>query len=330
MSEEEKLSELLNEAHSIVVIQADNPDGDSLGSAIALEQILTGMSKDAHMFCAVDIPKHLKYLSGWSRVERDLPKDFDLSIIVDTSSASLLEKIAASDLKKLKSKPVVVLDHHETEATIDFATLIINRPVVATGELIYELSKQLNWPPNQEAKEMLAISIMSDSLGLMSSNTTANSIRTIAELVEGGVNLTDIDSLRRDTLRKSPELTRYKGELLTRIECYLDNRLALLVIPWDEIQKYSPLYNPPMLVIEDMRLIEGNALSVAIKVYDDGHLSAKIRANNGFPIAARLAEHFGGGGHPYAAGFKTSDYTLENIKKEILEVSARLLSEAQE
>jgi bifunctional oligoribonuclease and PAP phosphatase NrnA len=329
MSDEEKLSELINSASRIVIVQADNPDGDSLGSAIALEQILTALGKDAAMFCAVDIPKHLKYLSGWSRVERELPKEFDLSIIVDTSSASLMEKMSDAELNRIKAKPVVILDHHKTEATIDFATLNINREVVATGELIYDLAIALNWPLNQEAKEMLAISILSDSLGLMSSKTTAHSIKVISELVEGGVNLTHIDGLRRDTLRKSLDLTKYKGELLARIQTYLDNRLAMLVIPWDEIQKFSPLYNPPMLVMEDMRLIEGNAIVIAIKVYGDGHLSGKIRANDGYPIAATLAEHFGGGGHDYAAGFKTTGYSLEDLKKEVISETAKLLSEVK-
>ena len=327
MPEEEKLSELISNATTIVIIQADNPDGDSLGSSIALEQILTGLNKQAIMYCAVNIPDYLKYLTGWSRVVNDLPNNFDLAIIVDTSSASLIDKITDQDLSRLKSKPCLILDHHQTDATIDFAELIINRQVVATGELIYDLAKSLDWPLNDEAKDMLAISILSDSLGLMSASTSAKSIQTIAELVEAGVNLPRIDALRKETYRKSLELTKYKGQLLTRIETYLDNRLSMVLIPWEEIEKYSPLYNPPMLVIEDMRLIENNAIAIAIKSYKDGHLTGKIRANEGFPIAGKLAEHFGGGGHAYASGFKTTDYNLDGLKKAVIETTSNLLNE---
>ena len=329
MSEEEKLAELIEKAGKIVIIQADNPDGDSLGSAIALEQILTLIGKDARLFCAVDIPKHLKYLPGWSRVSSELEAGFDLSIIVDTSTASLLEKIKDKDLSALKRQPLVIIDHHATTASIDFAALIINRQAVATGEIIYDLARKLNWPLNDEARDMIAISILSDSLGLMTANTSAHSIRIIADLVDAGVNLTHLDNLRRESYRKSPELTAYKGQLLTRIENYLDNRLALLTIPWPEIEKYSPLYNPPMLVMEDMRLIEDNAISIAIKSYKDGHLTAKIRSNEGYPLSAKLAEHFGGGGHDYASGFKTSDYSLGDLKKEIISAAASLLKEAE-
>ncbi|MEI9913882.1 MAG: hypothetical protein WDN66_02655 [Candidatus Saccharibacteria bacterium] len=141
------------------------------------------------------------------------------------------------------------------------------------------------------------------------------------------VNLTHIDTLRREGYRKSPELTKYKGQLLTRIENYLDDRLAIITIPWEEIEKYSPLYNPSMLVIDDMRLIENNTLALAFKVYKDGRITAKIRANYGYPIAAKLAEHFGGGGHEYASGFKTTSYSLEDLKKDVVSAVNKLLEE---
>ncbi|MHB1864699.1 MAG: DHH family phosphoesterase [Candidatus Saccharimonadales bacterium] len=327
MDGKDKLSALISTASKIVIVQADNPDGDSLGSAIGLEQIFTDLNKEAYLFCAVSIPPHLKYLPGWSRVVNELPSSFDLTVIVDTSSKSLLENINSTDLVKIQTKPIVVLDHHQTEATIDFASLIINQPVVATGELIYKLSIDLKWPLNSEAKDMLAVSILSDSLGLMSANTSSSSIRAIADLVDGGVNLTHIDNLRKQTYRKTPELTKYKGQLLTRIENYLDNRLAIITIPWEEIEQYSPLYNPPMLIMEDMRLIENNAIAIAIKSYNDGHLTVKIRTNEGYPIAAKLAEHFGGGGHDYASGIKTTEYNLSDLKKEIILTSKQLLDE---
>jgi nanoRNase/pAp phosphatase (c-di-AMP/oligoRNAs hydrolase) len=161
----------------------------------------------------------------------------------------------------------------------------------------------------------------------MSSATTSHSIRIIADLVDNGVNLTQLDSQRRESYRKSLELTHYKGQLLQRIETYLDNKLSLVVIPWSEIQKYSPLYNPSMLVQEDMRLIEGNVMSVAIKLYSDGHITGKVRAAYGHPIAAKLAEHFGGGGHEYSSGFKTTNYSSDELKAEIIKLTSELINE---
>ena len=228
----------------------------------------------------------------------------------------------------MAAKPVIVIDHHETEGTISFANVVCNHPVVATGELLYEIAKQLHWPLNHTAMELLASSILSDSLGLTTDATTARSIHIIGEIVESGVSIAELDQKRRELMRKSPELIKYKGELLQRIEYYADNRLAIITIPWHEIERYSPQYNPSMLVIDEMRGSIGTSVAVAFKLYNDGHITAKIRANYGFPIAAKLAEHFGGGGHAYASGFKTtSGQTLDDLKKEVIAQANLLLDE---
>ncbi len=328
-SQVEQLAQLVESAQSIVVIQADNPDADSLASALALEQILGDKGKQVYLYCGVDLPSYLRYLPGSDRVTSELPNNFDLSIIVDTSSNNLLQQLDRSGGKPwVTARPSVVIDHHSTEPTIKFAKLLYVRPAVATAEIIYELAHQLDWPLNQQAKNLIAIAILSDSLGLMSSSTTARSIRIIAELVESGVDLPEIENARRETMRRAPELVHYKGRLLQRVEFYNDNRIAMVTVPWEEIEKYSPLYNPPMLVLDDMRLASGTQIAIALKVYQDGKVTAKIRCNFGYAIAGKLAEHFGGGGHPYAAGFKIIDgRSYEQLKNEIIKVTTQLLDE---
>lgn len=322
------IAELVEQAHNIVILQADNPDGDSLGSALALEQILGDLGKEPYLYCGVDMPAHLKYLPGWDRVSNELPSQFDLSIVVDTSALSLFEQATKTGaLTSIKSKPLVVIDHHDVENTLTFARVVCNKPAVATGEVLYELTKQLNWPLNIHAMNALAVSILSDSLGLMTDATTARSIHIIAELVEGGVKLPEIENLRRELNRKSPELTRYKGELLQRVEYFDDNRVATVTIPWPEIEKYSPEYNPSILVIDDMRMTTNTALAIAFKVYQDGRITGKIRCNYGYPIGAKLAEHFGGGGHPYASGFKVKDgRSIGDIKTACVSHASELLN----
>jgi bifunctional oligoribonuclease and PAP phosphatase NrnA len=325
--EAEKIRDLLAAAQRIVVVQADNPDGDSMGSALALEHILGDMGKSVYLYCGVDIPTYLRYLPGWDRTNKDLPSNFDLSIIVDTSADSLLEKMEETHQKGgLKTRPCIVLDHHATEATIKYATVMCNKTAVATGEVIYELAQQLGWPLSHDAKELISISIMADSLGLITDATSARSIHIIAELVEGGVSLADLEHARRQLQRKSPELTRYKGELLQRVEYYADNRLAVVSIPWAEIEKYSPSYNPSMLVMEDMRMTTDTQIALSFKIYRDGKITCKIRCNQDAPIASKLAEHFGGGGHAYAAGFKIQDgKPFSSVKTDCIQFATQLL-----
>lgn len=331
MSTVTDIANLLDDKKHILIVQADNPDGDSVASSLALEQILHDLGKEPQMYCGVDIPKHLRHLSGWDRVEKDIPHTFDASIIVDCSSRSLLE-IADNNgqLSWLLAKPVIILDHHDIKPTIDATINYNDAKSVATGEVIYNLAKELHWPLTKTAKNMIAISILSDSLGLMTEATTPRSIRIIADLVESGVSLPELDEARRETMRKSIDLVRYKGELLKRIE-YLDNTsIATITIPWEEIEKYSSQYNPSILVLDDMRLTEGTKIAIAFKTYKDNRVTAKIRANYGYPIANQLAEHFGGGGHPYASGFKVIGKPFHELKSDTIKYASELLKRLEE
>lgn len=331
MSDENKIKNIINESKLIVIVQADNPDGDSLASALALEDILHNMGKEPYMYCAVDVAKHLRHLPGWDRVNKELPKKFDSGIIVDTSSRSLLEIAEKTgELQWLLARPLIVIDHHDVEDSIS-PTISYNKPsAVSTGEVIYDLAKELSWPLTIDACKMIASSILSDSLGLMTEQTTPKSIRSIAELVEKGVNLPELEEARRTTMKKSQELVRYKGELLQRIDYFDDAAIATITIPWEEIEKYSSDYNPSILVLEDMRLTEGTKIAIAFKTYPNGRITAKIRANFGYPIASKLAENFGGGGHKYSSGFKVTDKPFAELKKECIELTSRLLKEHEE
>jgi phosphoesterase RecJ-like protein len=260
-------------------------------------------------------------------VVKDIPAQFDASIIVDTSAESLFETLEKSGQKSwLAARPCIVLDHHDVESTIQFATITANYEAVATGEIIYELARQLDWPLNHNAKEMIATSIMADSLGLITEATSARSIHIIAELVEGGVSLAELEHARRELMRKSPELVRYKGQLLQRVEYYADNRIATVSIPWGEIERYSPQYNPTMLVMEDMRMTTGTHIAIGFKIYHEGKVTAKIRCNQTAPIANELAQAFGGGGHKFASGFKVQDgRPADEIKSACIAKATELL-----
>ncbi|HCM52292.1 TPA: hypothetical protein DIS56_04185 [Candidatus Saccharibacteria bacterium] len=332
MSKEvDQIRKIIDPADHIVIIQADNPDADSLASSLALEDILTDQGKQVSLYCGVDLPTYLHYLPGWGRVVSKLPKQFDAGIIVDTASQKLLEQLDRQGAKGwLASRPVVVLDHHSTEPDINFAKIIYRPPAVATGEIIYELAQSFGWQLSKEAMDLIAVAILSDSLGLMSAATSARSIQIIAELVEQGVNLPELESARRETLRREAELIHYKGELLKRVEFHDNERIATVTIPWEEIEKYSPLYNPPMLVLDDMRLAKNTEVAICFKLYKDGKVTAKIRSNYGYGVADKLAEHFGGGGHPLASGFKVTDgRSYEDIKKEAISVASVLLDKVE-
>jgi len=120
-------------------------------------------------------------------------------------------------------------------------------------------------------------------------------------------------------------ILRYKAVLINRAELAADGELAMVVIPQNEITEFSPLYNPAPLVQNDLLQTEGVKISIVIKSYDSGRITAAIRCNNAAPIAAELAKHFGGGGHAYAAGFKTEGKLLSQIKSDCISFTSSLL-----
>jgi phosphoesterase RecJ-like protein len=298
--------QLIADAKKILVIQAENPDGDSLGSALALEEIFGTIGKDVALHCPVQIPTYLRHVAGWDRVAIDFDAGADVAVIVDTSSKILLSKTLANPAAAnwLGAHPVVVLDHHvgvEPDLPFD-AEYISSDTAVATGELIFDLAKAENWKINAAAATNLFISIQADSLGLTTAATTADSFAACAELVRAGANPVEIEEKRRELMKKKPEILKYKGRLIERIEYFNDGRTALILVPFDEIQEYSNDYNPTMLVLDEMRLVVGVDVAIGVKTYPDGKLTGKLRAN--IPVSHLVAKFFGGDGHAYAAGFR--------------------------
>lgn len=324
MKEFEIAKNLIKNAKKITVIQAENPDGDSLGSALALEEILGEAGKEVQLFCPVDIPKYLRYFSGWDRISDNLWSS-DLFVIVDTASQILLSKIWENPLYRnlLEKTPILVIDHH-TDATpdLEFSHEIILKEASSCAEVIFDFAKNSGFEINQQSAEHLMGAILSDTLGFSTQNVSPETFEIASQLTKLGASTAKIEEARREFSKKSPEILKYKGELIRRIEYFLDGKLALVHIPWDEIKKYSDKYNPSVLVIDEMRLVEGVEVCVAIKTYPDGKLTGKVRTNS--PVAADIAGYFGGGGHAYAAGFRVYE-KCDEILRELLTATERVL-----
>jgi phosphoesterase RecJ-like protein len=318
--------QLIADAQKIIVIQAENPDGDSLGSALALEEMLGEIGKEVSIYCPVEIPKYLRYITGWDRVVGDFDTKADLAIIVDTSADVLLTKVLETPGVRhyLESHPVLVIDHHTTESTLNFEHTPLFAEATSSSQIIYNLAADAGWKINQQAAENMLVALLSDSLGLTTQNVTPETYFVAGKLAELGANTAVIENRRREFMKKSPEILKYKGELIQRIDYYLDGKLAVVHIPWEEIQAYSDQYNPSVLVLDEMRLVEGVELGVAIKTYPDGKLTGKLRANS--PVAEQVAGFFGGGGHPYASGFRVYE-EYDKVLSELLQATDKVLKE---
>ncbi len=312
--------DFLKDKQKICIIQAENPDGDSLGSAIALDYLLTG--KDISLYCPVDIPKYLHYFIDWSRVTNDFDFDADGYIIVDTAAEILLSKLLDDSAIKnrLYSAPVFVIDHHETADDISFPHESIIEVGPACTGLIYKIAKDIGLDINKQAAEAMMQGIMSDTLGLTSSSVTDETFEIMADLTRLGATISELEEKRRELSKKSPRILDYKADLIKRIDYSLDGMLATVHIPWDDIREYSDEYNPNVLILEEMRMVEGVKVAVAVKTYPDGKITGKIRCSSDAPIAEQIAGYFGGGGHTFAAGFRSYDMSYDDVLKDLIKI----------
>lgn len=222
---------------------------------------------------------------------------------------------------------MLIIDHHSTEPTLSFEFTGVIEPAAATSEVIFRLTQANDWSINQQAAEHLLAAILSDSLGLSTESVSSDTLRVAAALVDLGAAPATIEGRRKQFMKKSAEILAYKGELIGRIEYLLDGTLAIIHIPWEDIQRYSDQYNPSVLVLEEMLFVEGVNVAVAIKTYPDGKITGKVRSN--LPVAESVAGFFGGGGHSYAAGFRAYE-EYDTIISELLTATATTLKEYHE
>ena len=158
----EKFTNFIENKKHICVIQAENPDGDSLGSALALEQALTG--KEITLYCPVDIPKYMRY---------------------------------AAIRNCLYTSPVLVIDHHETAPDLDFGHEEIIETSSSCCALLYKIFKDQKISVNEQCAENLLYGILSDTLGLTSQSATSEDYRTSADLIDLGAHIADMEERRQ-------------------------------------------------------------------------------------------------------------------------------------
>lgn len=328
------IQQRVDEAQRIVIIQPENPDADSLGTASALEEIFGDIGKHVTLFSAIDMPKYLHYISGWGRVDKDFDGKYDLAIIVDTAAEALLVKTLETPGVRhfFETHPVIVLDHHndEREDETDDASLsfphefFLDEKAAATSEFVYQIAKELDWSINETAAESMLASILGDTLGLSTPSVTERTLETVLALMKLGAHPSVVEQKRREFMKKPADILEYKGDLIKRIEYYAGGRLALVHIPWEDIAQYSDRYNPSVLVLDEMRLVDGVDVAIAIKTYPDEKLTGKIRSN--IPVSDTIAGYFGGGGHSYSAGYKIYE-NYDTALKDLLTAVEKILKE---
>lgn len=314
-----KLGELVDEAKTIVVLQPEKPDTDSLTSSLALEQILGDLGKEMMMYCQDELPRYIAYFNGADRVSDAFPDQFDLAIIVDTGSAAQMSRTLEKYLGRLMKKPVALIDHHANRDTLPMNPHeVIDPKTTSTCEMVFTIAKQLGWKVNAEAANLLVPGIIADTRNLSIPTVTPESFRAVAELMELGADVAASHEAYRKADQLSMELLQLKGRLLSRVTTHAEGKIACAIVTPTELKQYAELHDPSDLVIYDMQWAAGVEVAVVIRHYGGQSNKIKISTRAQMPVAAKACQDFGGGGHDRAAGCQFNDTPVEEVKTKFI------------
>ncbi|MDQ6820484.1 MAG: bifunctional oligoribonuclease/PAP phosphatase NrnA [Actinomycetota bacterium] len=295
-------------AQKFIVVTHERPDGDALGSLIAMQEILTALRKDSLMFIDSDefpLPNEYSFfeLSG---LVRTVPSDIDQRTIVFLDCGNV-ERNAAQAFRRPGAQ-ILNLDHHHDNTRFGTVNLVVPE-ASCTAEIVWDLMHGLSVRPTVKIAEALYVGLITDTGRFMYQNTTARSHLMAAELIEAGVVVHEI-------YRRVYEGVPYgKLALLARglanVQRYDGGRLTMTGLSAGDFAESGAEESYSEGVIDHLRAVQGTAVAALVRdriadVDDEGLRKVSLRSSDERVDVSRIARAQGGGGHRQAAGFTTA------------------------
>lgn len=273
-----------------------DPDGDAIGSLLGLGHILRQRSIDVTLACMDAVPEELRFLPGSGDVVAMGPSGHDLAIAVDAGDLDRLGDLI--DNRSWEMQPTLVLDHHRSNPGFGDVNVVLP-DVSSTSEIVLEAALRMPTTVSSHAAEALMVGLLSDTLAFRTTNTTADTLRRAAALVELGARQAELSD-RLFASRKLPAI-RLLGRAVDRLEvrgavgvAALDNGdLAAAGAAHEDTRGISSF----LITARELRAV------AVVRERSTAMCDVSMRSKQGtdlLPVVARL----GGGGHPQAAGAK--------------------------
>lgn len=304
-----KAIDLILNAESICVACHESPDGDAIGSLVALGEALSQLSKKVYLVSPDGVPSHLSFLvEGMETKTEPPPGEFSLFVLVDAGSVRRLgNKIATSGEKTL------IIDHHPSYRERSLATRLVDKNASATAEIVHKLLKRLEVKFTNRIIEALLTAILADTGGLRFPNTTPKTLNLVAKLMRAGG---DLEKIYRKLFEERTEgYLKILGEVLLRTETYNGGKVLISYILEKDREKYGIDDGELEGIINYLRLLKGWEVVCLLREKEDGvRVSIRSRTLD----AGEFSRLFGGGGHKESAGF-TLKKSLEETKAILME-----------
>ncbi len=321
----EQIGEVLRSYQSFVVLSHVRPDGDAIGSQLALGFSLMAMGKSVRMINEDGLPDNLAFLPGSERIESPPadPVDAEVAIALDTATKprlgdAALHAASGADLW-------LNIDHHISNPGYGDLNLI-DATSPATGQILYDLITRLDLPMPPETRDAIYVAVSTDTGSFQYPSTTARTYDMAADLIRRGLDVGEINSktyddfpYRRLELMRAllNTLERSDDGILAHWELRDQTRLDLELRPEDSEG-----------LIDHIRAIRGVLLAVFFEELPDGKVRVSMRSKTRKLDVCRIAAEFGGGGHALAAGIRMKG-PMEEAKAKVLDAIRRRIDEVR-
>jgi phosphoesterase RecJ-like protein len=306
-TEQESVVAELRGAEKLLLTTHENPDGDALGSLLAMDAILKQLGKDTLMYMSPDeFPLPWEYRGlHFERLIGEPPSDVAERTIVFLDCGNIdrmpVDFLQSGDLHILN------IDHHHDNTRFGTVNLVCSS-ASSTAEMVWRLSKELDAEITPEIAKALYVGLVTDTGRFMYENTTPVAHRMAAELIEAGVEPHKVyRQLYEDLPFRRLELLQ---RALASVERHDDGAMTVAHLTKGDYEETGALETDSEGVVDHMRAVEGTRVAVLVRelLADDreGMRKVSLRATDRSVDVSRIAREFGGGGHPQAAGFSTA------------------------
>jgi len=310
----EQIGQALRENQRFAVLSHVRPDGDALGSQLALGLSLKQLGKDVRIWNEDGMLEKYSFLPSANLLTKPPadPEDVDVAIALDTAIQNRL----GTALPAVRSAKVWInIDHHPSNP--GYGDLVqIDPKAPATGEILFELIKSEKLPIDAAIAENLYVAISTDTGSFQYPNTTARTLEIAAELIRAGVDVGRVSRLTYENYpRRRAELLR---DLLGTMRFDANDRVASFSLSLATAKKLGVLPEDNEGLIDHLRAIRGVIIAVFFEELPDGKVRVSMRSKSEKVSVCAICEKFGGGGHVLAAGARVRG-TLPEVEKKVLE-----------
>jgi phosphoesterase RecJ-like protein len=298
MNSLEEIADVLSKCKKVVMCGHSIPDGDSVGSVLAMKYLLSGIGVECYLPAEHGFPALFRFLPGAEDTLKinNLPKSYDAAVILDCTDLGRL----GDDLEKFirMSSKIINIDHHVSNHQFGQYNYVDSN-ASATGEIVFELVKLLDQPLTREIAENIYSAIVMDTGSYRYENTTDKTHRITAELVKTGI---DVAGINRNLFEKKDVISlKILGYALNVLSTSDDKKVAWVTLPYKEMHEMGVRDEHAEGIINYPRMLQGVEVGLLFREITPDRFKVGFRSNSLVDVN-KLASVFGGGGHPRASG----------------------------